>query len=292
MDIHVLKTFVAVCELSGFSAAAHKLGFTQSTVSSQIRQLEKELNTVLFNRYYHKIELTSDGAIVLKHARDILESHEKMISEIHEMEQIEGTIRLAMSSSVCNRYFKEDFLRFKEKYPKIHLIVSESGTEQMFTMLQKNEVDLVFTLDNHIYNSEYIICAEREEDVYFISSAKNIIPSCEIKELGNQNFILTEKDMSYRKLLDQEFASRSIELNPVLEIGNPLQICELVKNSNFLSFLPDFIVEEYVKNKEIQRLNVKDCDIKVWTQLLVHKNKWISPALQAFIEYYSKVMLE
>ena len=48
MDINILKTFVAVCEYSGFSAAAEKLGYTQSTVSSQIKMLENELGTVLF----------------------------------------------------------------------------------------------------------------------------------------------------------------------------------------------------------------------------------------------------
>ena len=55
MDTNVLKTFISVCEYSGFSAAAKKLGYTQSTVSSQIRQLERELDTVLFDRFYHKI---------------------------------------------------------------------------------------------------------------------------------------------------------------------------------------------------------------------------------------------
>ena len=69
MDTNVLKTFIAVCEYSGFSAAAEKLGYTQSTVSSQIRQLEKELNTTLFDRFYHRIELTSDGVTALKYAR-------------------------------------------------------------------------------------------------------------------------------------------------------------------------------------------------------------------------------
>ena len=73
MDIHVLKTFVAVCEYSGFSAAAEKLGYTQSTVSSQIRQLEAELDTVLFDRFYHRINLTADGVVVLQYARSILE---------------------------------------------------------------------------------------------------------------------------------------------------------------------------------------------------------------------------
>ena len=93
MDTNVLKTFVAVCEYSGFSAAADKLGYTQSTVSSQIKQLENELDTVLFDRFYHRINLTEDGLIVLQHARNILESHEKMLEELKTPEIIKGNIR-------------------------------------------------------------------------------------------------------------------------------------------------------------------------------------------------------
>lgn len=293
MDIHVLKTFIAVCEYSGFSAAAKKLGYTQSTVSSQIRQLEKELNVSLFDRFYHKIKLTSDGAIVLRYARDMVESNEKMLSEIRRTEHIAGTIRLSMSSSVCNRYFKDDFLQFRERFPGIHLIVSESGTEEMFHMLQKNETDLVFTLDSHIYDSEYVICAEREESVHFIAAADHSAvqwPELTLPALCSEEFVLTENNMSYRKMLNAELAARSLELNPVLEIGNPIQICELVRSSRLLSFLPDFITEEYVKSGQLSRLNVTDCPVKVWTQLLIHKNKWRSAALNAFIDFYKEVI--
>ena len=293
MDTNVLRTFIAVCEYSGFSAAAQKLGYTQSTVSSQIRQLENELDTVLFDRYYHKIELTSDGEIALHYARRILEAHEKMTAEIRQQERIEGTIHLSMSSSVCNRYFKEDFLCFRQQYPGIHLIVSESITEKMFDMLQKNETDLVFTLDSHIYNSEFRICAEREETVHFIAAADHPLienGSLTLKDLCTEEFVLTESNMSYRKLLNHELATRSIEIQPVLEIGNPLQICEIVKNSCLLSFLPDFISQEYVQSGQLKTLEVIDCPIKVWTQLLIHKNKWQSPALRACIDFYKDVM--
>lgn len=52
---------------------------------------------------------------------------------------VEGEIRLAMSSSICNRYFKEDFLQFRRKYPGIRAEIKEGGTEQMFDMLRRNE---------------------------------------------------------------------------------------------------------------------------------------------------------
>lgn len=293
MDTNVLKTFVAVCEYSGFSAVAEKLGYTQSTVSSQIKQLENELNTVLFDRFYHRISLTSDGTIVLQHARDILESQEKMMENLRTPEVVEGNIRLAMSSSVCNRFFKDDFLEFRKQFPNIHLVVLESGTEQMFDMLRKNEVDLIFTLDSHIYDSEFIICAEHEEKVHFFASADNPLVKenkISLKEICCEDFVLTESNMSYRKLLNNELSSKSLEIRPVLEIGNPLQICSLIRNSKMISFLPDFITEDYYSYEQIKHLSVADCNISVWTQLLIHKNKWKSPALNAFIDFYRDVI--
>ena len=293
MDTNVLKTFIAVCEYSGFSAAAKELGYTQSTVSSQIKQLEKELDVRLFDRYYHKINLTEKGVLVLQQARNILKAQAKMLDSLNSAESIEGEIRLSMSSSVCSRYFKNDFLRFHHQYPEIKVEITENGTEQMFDMLRKNEVDLIFTLDSHIYDSEFIICAEHEEKVHFFASVDNPLLNKEnisLKELCTEDFVLTESNMSYRKLLNNELAAQSLEIHPVLEIGNPLQICSLIKNSKMISFLPDFITEDYYNSGEIKHLPVNDCDVSVWTQLLVHKNKWKSPALNAFIDFYRDVI--
>ena len=107
-----------------------------------------------------------------------------MLEDLRTPETIEGNIRLAMSSSVCNRFFKDDFLEFRKHFPNIHLVVVESGTEQMFDKLRKNETDLVFTLDRHIYDSDFIICAEQEEQVHFIV-----------------DYILTELDRDHTLLL-------------------------------------------------------------------------------------------
>lgn len=169
MNTNSLKTFIAVCEHAGFSAAAKELGYTQSTVSSQIKQLEAELQVRLFDRYYHRVSLTEEGILVLQQARNILNAQEKMLASLKFGERIEGEIRLAMSSSICNRYFKEDFLQFRRKYPGIRAEIKEGGTEQMFDMLRRNEADIVFTLDRHIYDSDFIICAEQEERAHFLS---------------------------------------------------------------------------------------------------------------------------
>ena len=131
-----------------------------------------------------------------------------------------------------------------------------------------------------------------EADRKLFAAADNPVAGCswKLSEISQNEFVLTEQAMSYRKILNETLASQSLEIRPVLEIGNPLQICELVKNRSLLSYLPDFISENYVKDGQNKRLDVAGCPVTVWTQLLLHKNKWRSPAINVFIEFYKEVM--
>lgn len=292
MDLNVLKTFIAVCEYGGFSAAGDKLGYSQSTVSSQIKQLEKELGVTLFDRIRHNTKTTRQGNIVLKYAREILDTNYTMMDALHKSEKISGEIRLAMADSVCAHYITDGYQTFHEKYPDIVLKITSGGTEQMFDMLRKNEVDIVFTLDNHIYDSEFTIMGEAVERTHFVASIHHplVNKKVELKDIIHEKFFLTEGNMSYRSLLDLRLAYESLEIKPILELGDPGIICNILKECDAISFLPDFITEEYVKEGSLQYLNVEDCHITVWTQILMHKDKWHSPAMDAFINYYKEIL--
>ena len=67
-----------------------------------------------------------------------------------------------------------------------------------------------------------------------------------IEDVLEQPFILTEKGMSYRQRLDDYLAKESMEINPFLEIGDTELICHLVEKNMGISYLPDFITDEYV----------------------------------------------
>ena len=293
MDINVLRTFVAVCEYAGFSAAGEKLGYSQSTVSSQIKQLETELNTVLIDRIRHKIKVTDDGALVLTYARAILEQYQKMREAVSRSSAIRGELRLAMADSVRSRYFTEDYVAFHRKYPQIRMTVTTCGTEQMFDMLRKNEVDAVITLDSHIYDSEFRILSEAKEQTRFVVSPEHPLAGQKgltLRYIADQPFILTEKNMSYRKVLDSCLAEQSLEIRPILEISDPNQICRILTETEAVSFLPDFITENYIRAGRLVCLEVSDCDISVWTQVLIHRHKWRSEAINGFVDFFKEIM--
>ena len=283
-----------MAELNSFTRAGEKLGYSQPTVSLQIKQLENELGVQLFERIGHTVSLTEKGREVLVYAQRICHMSEEMVQDAAKQYEPSGVIRLAMADSLCTPLIIEEFAAFRELYPKVSLHVTTAGTDEMFRLLDHNEVDIVCTLDNHIYNTTYVISNEEKIGVHFICAADNPLAQksdLTIEQLLEYPFLLTEKGMSYRRLLDEKLARDNREIQPVLEIGSADLICRLVSENMVLSFLPDYVTEAAVREKRVVRLDVKDFKAVVWKQLLHHRDKWISVQMQALLNHLSQIIL-
>lgn len=290
MDIKNLNTFIHTAELNSFTKAAEKLGFSQSTVSFQIKQLETELGFSLFERINHTIALTDKGIEILHYAHQMNQIWEKMQEMAQPGKEICGHIRLAMADSLCFNIAQDLFYKLRLQFPGVTMKIIPAGTDEMFRLLNQNEVDFVFTLDNHIYHRDYVIVKESKEKIHFVTSCSNPLPDkseIAITELTEQPFILTEKGMSYRRLMDEKLASLSLEVQPVFEVGNTELICRMLEENNTaISFLPDYSTRQAVREKKLRYLNVKNFHIEIWAQLLYHRDKWVSPQMKAFITLF------
>lgn len=291
MDLKNLTTFIHVAELNSFSKAALALGYSQSTVSFQIRQLETELNAQLFERIHHTVALTEKGREVLNYAHRIRRMTMELTETMEGQQGLKGHIRLAMADSLCDSLFDSSFPDFCRQHPGLTLKIIAAGTGEMFRLMNHNEADAILTLDSHIYDREYVIFREETVKMHFVASASSPLArrsSLSVAELLSWPFLLTEKGMSYRRLLDEGLAERSLEVTPVLEMGSTRLICSLIGEGAGISFLPDYVTEQDAQTGAIVRLNVRDFEVEIWKQLLYHRDKWVSPQLEAVLEYCAK----
>ncbi|MCI8658927.1 MAG: LysR family transcriptional regulator [Lachnospiraceae bacterium] len=291
IDIKNLETFIQVAELSSFTRAAEKSGYSQSTVSFQIQQMEKSLGFPLFERINHTVSLTGKGREVLEYAHQIRQLTQELERQLHKKPDVHGHIRIAMADSLCSWLLKDDFFLFRNQFPGITLKIISASTEEMFRLLNQNEVDMVYTLDKHIYDRTYRIASEEKVSAHFVAGTRISLPkgkSLSLKELTAHPFLLTEKGMSYRRIMDEKLASLSLEIHPVLETGNADLICRLVEQGMGISFLPDYVTKEAVVSGSIRYLHINDFEIDIWKQLLYHHDKWLSPQMQAVIDYLSE----
>lgn len=291
MDIKNLNTFIHVAELGSFSKAGERLGYSQPTVSVQIRQLEEELGAQLFDRVGHAVRLTDKGREILQSAQQILRISQEMA---HAGQDRMTTIRLATADSLCIPLLHKEFSVLRQQNPNIRLNLTAAGTGDLFRLLDHNEVDLVCTLDNHIYNSNYVIAAEERVGVHFVVSAAH--PLARKKQLTkedllHEDFLLTEHGMSYRRLLDEWMARDSLQIQPVLETGSADLLCLLVEQGVGISFLPDYATAQAVRQGTVVRLDAEDFSPELWVQLLYHRNKWVSRSMRAVLDHLAGVCL-
>lgn len=288
MDLQSLNIFIQVAELKNFTKAGVKLGYSQPTVSFQIKQLEEELGVKLFDRIGHTVTLTEAGHHALEYAQTICRMSEEMVQRVTHSREVSGVIKIGLPDSLCTPFIVKRFDSFREIYPGISLEVTNAGTDTMFHLLNHNQVDIICTLDSPIYDTNYVLAHEEKIGCSFAVSVDNPLAKMKkvtIKDMLDQHFILTEKGMSYRRLLDERLAKDGLEITPVLEIGRTDLICDMVSADMGVSFLPDFVTEEAVRTGKIVRVPVKEYDIDVWKQLIYRKEKWISMQMKAIIEH-------
>ena len=292
MDLRSLEIFIQVAEMNSFTKAGEKLGYSQPTISFQIKQLEQELGVLLFDRIGHTVSLTDAGRDALLYAQKICHTSQEMVLGTSRRYEVSGLVRLGMADSLCSPLIAKEFARFRERYPKVSLKITTAVTSELFRLLDHNEVDIVCTLDSHIYDTTYMIVNEEKIGVHFVVSAKNPLASKKkitMEDLLSQSFLLTEKGMSYRRMMDEILASHSAEIHPVLEIGSADLICRLVEQDLGISFLPDYVTETAVRKGGVVRLEVKEFDVGLWKQIFHRRDKWVSLQMKAFMNHLSDI---
>ena len=239
--------------------------------------------------------MTDRGRDALGYAQSICRMTEDMISTAEERHNIQGIIRIALADSLCSKVITDSFDVFHGEYPDISLKVIPAGTDEMFRLVDHNEADIMCMMDSRINNTTYIIAHEERIGVSFVAASDSEIAkkkNVSVDEIIKMPFILTEKGMSYRRLMDEEFAKLRMEVSPILEIGRADLINELVTDGVGISFLPDYVTEEAVKEGRLTRLHVDGFSVELWKQIMYHRDKWLSPPMQATVSYLSGVPVD
>ena len=287
MEFRNMKTFLKVSDLQSFTKAAEELGYSQSTVTVQIKQLEEELGVLLFERIGKNVKMTEHGRVFRSQAREIVHAVEQLRSTMGETEQIRGSLRVGTVDSLCTKRMPYILQEFRKHCPLVETVVRTGTNETLYDMVQKNEVDLIYFLDRRQFRDEWVKVMEQEEPAHFVAASGHPLTNegfVTLTELLAEPLLLTERGMSYRRSLEIAVAMEELELRPVLELANTDVLVNLVIHNAGVAYFPDFITEEHVEAGELAVIQcVMDVE-PVWSQLIYHKDKLLTPQMKVFMD--------
>lgn len=193
MDFRRLRYFVAVAEEQSFSRAAQRLHIAQPPLSSQIKQLETELEVRLFDRTSRGVRLTEAGQLLLEESRRLLAQVEQTERAVRRVGNGEvGRITLGFVPSASNEVLPELLKLFRSRFPGVELFLREMRPDQVVSSLHTGQTDVGFlylpledpTLD--------VACVSREPLILALPEAHPLASqaSVDLRDVAGEPFIM------------------------------------------------------------------------------------------------------
>ena len=263
MDINyeLYKVFYHVATSLSFSEASKKLFISQSAVSQSIKTLEKKLGQSLFIRSTKKVQLTSAGALLLKHVEPAMNLIARGESQLLDSGTLGlGQLHIGASDTIC-RYLLVPYLKkFHELFPNVPIKVTNATSIKCVELLDQRKVDLIVTnFPNSHLNHTYvqkIICNFSDVLIANPKYFDLVDTVISFEELNQNPILMLDKNCTTSEFLHNLFLQHQLELVPEVELSSNDLLIDLARIGLGIAFVPDYCVTG--DNKDLFILKTKE----------------------------------
>lgn len=285
MTIRHLKIFIAVAEYGGMRKAAEALYISQPSISQAIMELEKHYNVKLFERFSRKLYITEDGRELLSYAKHLVKSFDDLENMMEERGK-NKKLSIGASVSVGTCLLDDILDKLREKDSNIDVFVAINNTSKIEELLLNNELDIAL-VEGKVKSCDIVIKPVWEDELVAVVGKNNRLYNCEsvtYDELQGEDYIGRESGSNERNQLEQFLLNKGVALNKKWSCTNTEAIKNTVIRGNGLALLSKMIVSEEVNKGLLKILSIENVNIKRKIKLIYHKNKYISEAINKFID--------
>lgn len=291
MEIRQLITFKKVVELGSLTKAAYYLGYTQSTVTTHIQELERSIGVKLFDRVGRKNIITEPGEELMEYTKELMITIDK-INSISVNGEIKGEIKIGAPESITVYMLQSILKEYREKFPNVKISIINGNCNYLKTLLFKGEIDITFLMMEDFKDANLVVNKIKEEKLVVIANNEFDFKNLDLIQKNNkinQCIIYNEKDCSYRIAFENYLVSQKIIANNTMELWSIESIKQCVKTGLGISILPEITVKEDIEKGNLQGIKFDSIDRKICSLLVYHKNKWLSKSLIEFINICKKI---
>lgn len=286
MELRHLRYFKVAAELQHFHKAADKLHITQPALSNQIKQLEQELNTKLFERVGRGVKLSESGELVLSSAIKILNEAELLKESVSDIESGQaGTLKIGVLQSINSLYLRSLVAEFDRNNPNISLQIEEMTNYNIEKKVTRGDIDigLGFILNKDYPDLEFERLFDEKWKLIISPTYASLASNIMAGKSHNLKAVLLSEYFETRKIVDKYFSDNQIKYTNVTEVNTISSILDLVEGGASFSILP----EAFSALKAQYRLEIVDLDPQLPPRtigLLVAKNRSRKRTVEKFCD--------
>ncbi|WP_339158364.1 LysR substrate-binding domain-containing protein [Paenibacillus sp. FSL W8-0186] len=286
MELRQLEYFMAVCHELHFTRAAEKLGIAQPSLSQQIRLLEHEIGTPLFDRIGKKTVITEAGKTLLHHSYNVFHELSQARAAISEIQGLKrGTLKIGALLTVVNYLLPPTVIGFHRSYPNVELSVLGLRTGDIYNGLLENELDLGIVYLPMEHDDLETIPLFKENLALAVPVDHPIAqrPFVTLDILKETPSVLLPNTYFLRQLINEQCRALAFAPQPVMEMTTMESIINMVVQGLGVTILPKGYLD-YIGNPHIQTIPIQNPVPTTQIGVVYRKNKYLCAASRVFME--------
>ncbi|MGA2654054.1 MAG: LysR family transcriptional regulator [Terracidiphilus sp.] len=295
MEVRQLQIFRTLAEELNFTRTAEKVHTVQSNVTAQIKALEEELGVPLFDRLGRRVTLTDAGRNFLPFAGQALAAMEQGQRAVQSGVEPSGPLRIGAPESVLTYRLPQVLRAFRRRFPHVELIFRPYNDATLALKLEAGKFDMAIHMSDAIPAQSIRSIRLKMERVLLLAEPGHPLatrPTVKPADLAGQNLLLTEAGCGYREKLDRSLALQNIRPGNITEFSSVEAIKQCVAVGMGLGLLPAIVVTRELRQHQLKALHWAGPSLDIATHILWHKDKWVSPAMAAFIDMVKEKLEE
>lgn len=246
MELRQFKYFLKAKELLNFTEASKALFISQSTLSQQIKQLEDELGTPLFERIGKRIALTEAGQIFAEFATQSLQQSQDGKLALQELEQINGgTLTIGITYGLRS-FITNLLIEFAKIYPYVKIKVVIDTTAVLVEKLNNLELDFVLTFKEENHEKDLKYTSLFRSEMFFVTSNQSEfaqLKSINLNKIAQLPLVLPSNEFSTTKFITEAFIKKHLNPSINIEINDIPILLEFVRTGNWNTILSEKTIE-------------------------------------------------
>lgn len=286
MELRQLDIFRILARELNFTRAAHRANCVQSNVSVQIRALEDELRVPLFERLGQQVRLTVHGQRLLPYAERILRLVEEAGVVAAGNEKPAGTLIVGSPESVLTYRLPPILQAFRAEFPDVDLVFRAVSSAELVPQLERGELDLGLVIDDGLDDPRFKVEALCPEPLSLLVNSRHplLAPSTVLpQDLRDQPFLLTDPGCAYRSKLERALAKANVRPKAIMEFTSVETIKQCAALGMGIACLPTIVARSEIVTGKLVALRWSGETLGMRTLAFWHKDKWLSPGMQAFL---------
>ncbi|MCI8687155.1 MAG: LysR family transcriptional regulator [Lawsonibacter sp.] len=285
MELKNLRTFQAIVDRGSYQRAAEALGYTQSTVTIHIQQLEEELGLPLFQRTGRRMVLTQMGERFLPQTRELLLAADRLAQIGQEGREPSGVLRVDMAETLLCYQVQPVIQKFRRLAPQVRLVIRSRNCLDIAENVRSGACDLGVGYDMDW--SRDVLEVEPMGAYEVILLAAPQFAHRDFTTPGQRkpvSLVTDEPDSIFRRRLEDYLRKRDITLDATLELWSIETIKRCVMSDLGFTYLPRFAAREELGRGLLLELESPVSGVRFPALCARHKRRWVTPAMELFMD--------